>query len=100
MKYNNTDNIKTLYHWVRDDKAKDFVLKKGIVPDRLGFIYLSEKPLRQDGHIFLVAIPDNMFLFDWREFWVDGDDKEYDPNNPYYVYVDNTIPPEYLKLLK
>lgn len=99
MTYNRTDNIKALYHWVRDDKAKEFVLKNGIVPDKWGFIYLSEKPLREDGHMFLVTIPNNMFLFDWREFWEEGEGKEYDPDNPYYVYVDNTIPPEYIKLI-
>ena len=102
MKYNDTDNIKTLYHWVKDEVKKDFVLKNGIISDEYGFIYLSEKPFRTDkGYIFLVTIPDNDHLFDWREFWEDNSlGKEYDPTNPYYLYVDQRIPVEYIQLLK
>lgn len=107
VKYNDTKRIKTLYHSVFNDKAKDYVLKNGIKCDQYHWVYLSEKPIinKLVKAVFLVTIPKNDLLYDWREIWCDEDgneidmDHEYDPNNPYYMY-NADIPKQYVKLYK
>jgi len=103
--YYDTDNIKTLYHWVRDDRVRDYVLENGITADDDYSVYLSAKPLYTDrGHLFEVTIPDNYRLRDWRYSWWNDDkvefdfDHQYNPENPYFIY-EGDIPKEYVKLL-
>ena len=85
------EKIKYLYHTVRDEKGKDYVLKSGIKADRLGHVYLSAKPMNKGayakkGHVFLVKIPKSDNLWDWRDMWEESLDKTYDPKNPYFIY--------------
>lgn len=93
-----------LYHSVDSEKTLEFVQAKGIVKDEQGFVYLSKKPLSGSRfkYVFKVTIPKDKMdnLYDWREFWTDGEgDKEYDPKNPYYIYTGN-IPKEWIQLVK
>ena len=91
---------KVLYHSVTSEAKRDFVLKNGIKADSDGMIYLSEKPLESNlyKYSFKVKVPDVSKLHDWREVWSDSDDKEYDPNNPYYIY-EGDIPKQYITLI-
>lgn len=105
-------SIKTLYHWVRTREQRDYVLRNGITVDSDGFIYLSEKPLNtthpcwtpSDGYVFEVTIPDNSYLYNWEDFWLDDNgeevdfDHQRDDNNPYYIYTTN-IPVKYVELV-
>ena len=96
-----TSNIKYLYHWAGTEEKCKYILEHGIAPDIQGMIYLSAKPLYfNKGYVFLVRIPDTRLLYDWREFWEEGEGKVYDNNNAYFVYVDNPIPKEYITLIK
>lgn len=89
---------KVLYHSVKNEQARDFVLQNGIKADENSMVYLSTKPV---GGLykftFEVKVPDMNKLHDWREVWSDSDDKEYDPANPYFVY-EGDIPAKYVKL--
>lgn len=77
-------------------------MRRGLEPDHVGFIYLSERPLPGFEVTIKVTIPDINQLMDWREAWYDDNgeeidmDHEYDPSNPYYIYL-SLIPPEYLE---
>lgn len=77
-----------LYHSVTTEASRDFVLQNGIKADSDHMVYLSEKPITTGPfkYSFKVKVPDPNKLWDWRDIWDDSDDKEYDPNNPYYVY--------------
>lgn len=94
-----TKNIKFLYHSVVSEKVRDFVLKNGIKSDSNHMVYLSKFPIKKNPFkfSFVVNIPDNKKLYDWREIWEEGLDKEYDSKNPYFVY-EGDIPRQYLKL--
>tara|TARA_B100000900_G_scaffold397080_1_gene397026 strand:+ start:826 stop:1905 length:1080 start_codon:yes stop_codon:yes gene_type:complete len=91
---------KVLYHSVTDERTRDFVLKNGIKMDNQGFVYLSKKPITRlpFKYTFKVKIPNMDALYDWRDVWDDGLDKEYDKTNPYYIY-NNDIPKQYIKLI-
>jgi hypothetical protein len=91
---------KVLYHSVTDERVRDFVLKNGIKMDSQGFVYLSKKPITRlpFKYTFKVKIPDMDALYDWRDVWDAGLDKEYDKTNPYYIY-NNDIPKQYIKLI-
>ena len=90
-----------LYHSVFTKDSECFVDTHGIVTDSEGMVYLSEKPIIYDEHKFQrgqvttyacyeVIIPDEHYLYDWRDIWEDnGDDKQYDESNPFYVYEKN-----------
>ena len=95
----NTENIKTLYHSVRSEKERDFVLQNGIKADFDKMVYLSKYPLNKNQFkfSFIVKIPNNKKLYDWREIWEEDLDKEYDAKNPYFVY-EGDIPKQYIKL--
>ena len=91
----------TLYHSVSNERVRDFVLQNGIKADDQGMVYLSEKPITEKPYkySFKVIVPDIYKLWDWEEIWGDGgDDKENDPNNPYYVY-EGDIPKQNITLL-
>ena len=90
-----------LYHSVTSEDARDFVLKNGIKADSNSMVYLSEKPIttKPYKYSFKVKVPDMTKLWDWRDIWSDGDDKEYDMNNPYYVY-EGDIDKQYITLKK
>ena len=106
LQYNDTRNIKSLYHTVFDERTRDFVLENGIVQDDFGLVYLAEKPLdNRDGYVFKVTIPNNNQLLDWREAWyddageeIDSMNHQYDEDNPYYIYSGN-IAREYIELM-
>ena len=89
----------TLYHSVATEANRDFVLQNGIKADSMNMVYLSEKPIKNAPYkySFKVKVPDQNKLWDWRDIWSDSDDKEYDPNNPYYVY-EGDIPKQYVTL--
>lgn len=95
---------KYLYHGTYTIGAKRSILENGLFSDHVGMIYLSEKPIRGCKYYFRVQIPDQAYLTDWRDFWYDDNDEEidmdhqYDPDNPYYVYLGN-IPAKYIELL-
>lgn len=101
--YNDCRNIKYLYHSVFSKDVEDYVDKNGITVDEHGFIYLSQHPYKTKytTATYKVRIPDNNYLYDWREFWYDEDgepidfDHEYDETNPYYIYMMN-IPVNYI----
>ena len=86
-----------LYHSVTSEVARDFVLNNGIKADRVNMVYLSEKPITTAPYkySFKVKVPDQNKLWDWRDIWSDGDDKAYDPNNPYYIY-EGDIPKQFV----
>ena len=90
---------KVLFHSVRDEKTKEYILRNGIKADDMDMVYLSKKPM---GGIykftFEVEVPDETKLHDWRDVWEDGYDKEYDVNNPYFIY-EGDIPKQYVKLI-
>lgn len=110
--YNNTQEIKYLYHAVFTEESYEFVKKNGIKRDRDGWVYLSKYPIIKRNHnpwsvnntvaVFKVRIPDNNLLYDWRELWCDEDgneidmDHQYDKDNPYYMY-EGDIPKEYIE---
>lgn len=102
------ESIKTLYHSVFTPEAEKFDDENGIKRDSNGFIYLSEKPIIYDKHkfqrgwtttyaVYEITIPDNTYLWDWRDIWEDnGDDKQYDETNPFYIYMKD-IPLQYMR---
>lgn len=104
--YKDTKNIKTLYHTVFDKDTYDFVQGNGIVADDNNYVYLSKYPYKSESAYatFKVNIPDSNKLFDWREFWYDENgnefdyDHEWDPDNPYFIYVGN-IPKSYITVI-
>ena len=84
-------DIEYLYHSVFNKSSYDYVLENGITADDQGFVYLSEKPI--PGYAsFRVRIPNESYLHDWEEFWLDDEGNEIDfdhcldPNNKYYMY--------------
>lgn len=89
-----------LYHSVTSEATRDYVLKNGIKADSDSMVYLSEKPMTTAPfkYSFKVKVPDQNKLWDWRDVWSDSDDKEYDPNNPYYVY-EGDIPKQFVTLI-
>lgn len=90
-----------LYHSVTSEQNRDFVLSNGIKADKDSMVYLSEKPITTGlyKYAFKVRVPNASKLWDWREIWGDGnDDKEYDPNNPFYVY-EGDIPKQFVSLV-
>jgi hypothetical protein len=92
---------KVLYHSVSNERKRDFVLQNGIKSDEDGMVYLSKKPITTTPYkySFKVKVPDMNKLWDWDEIWGNGgDDKENDPNNPYYVY-EGDIPKQNVTLL-
>ena len=90
---------KILFHSVKSEREKDFVLQNGIKADDNYMVYLSEKPIGVPyKYTFEVKVPDVSKLHDWREVWSDNGDKEYDAKNPYYVY-EGDIPKQYIKLI-
>lgn len=104
--YEDCSKIKYLYHSVFSKNAEDYVDNKGITLDDSGYIYLSKYPYKQNRAVatYKVRIPNNSYLYDWREFWYDENgqpldfDHEYDETNPYFIYTDN-ISAEYLQKL-
>ena len=103
MQYKLLNEIPTLYHSTTSERSRDAILREGLKMDNLGMVYLSEQPIDSPNfpYTFLVRIPDQEYLADWREIWyddgepVDGD-HEYDANNPYYIYLAD-IPPKYIE---
>lgn len=91
---------KVLYHSVTSEAARDYILKNGIKADSNSMVYLSEKPMTTTPYkySFEVRVPDMNKLWDWRDIWSDSMDKEYDENNPYYVY-EGDIAKQYVKLM-
>jgi hypothetical protein len=63
-------------------------------------VYLSEKPITTAPYkfSFRVKVPDENRLWDWRDIWSDSTDKQYDPNNPYYIY-EGDIDKQYITLV-
>ncbi len=93
------NTTKILFHSVKDERTRDFVIQNGIKADENYMIYLSKKPIGTPyKYTFKVSIPDNTKLHDWREVWDDNIDKEYDTENPFYVY-EGDIPKQYVKLI-
>lgn len=88
----------TYYHGTDD---LDWVMKNGIVPRDTfnGFIYLTTDLSMTRGykHVVEVDIPDFRSLYDWRDVWDEGDDKQYSKGN--YVYAARSIPPKYLTVI-
>lgn len=98
-----TSRITHLYHSTSSEEVLKSILTKGLLTsmNSEGMIYLSEKPIVFGGkaasYVLRVKIPDNRELADWREFWYDdGDEKQYDESNPYYIYLKD-IPPRYIE---
>jgi hypothetical protein len=90
---------KILYHSVRSEKERDFILQNGIKADADSMVYLSEKPIGIPyKYTFAVTVPNPDKLHDWREVWDTANDKEYDADNPYYVY-EGDISKLYVKLV-
>jgi hypothetical protein len=90
---------KILFHSVKDEISRDFVIQNGIMADENHMVYLSEKPIGYPyKYTFKVSIPDHTKLHDWREVWGDDMDKQYDTENPYYVY-EGDIGKQYVKLI-
>jgi hypothetical protein len=90
---------KELFHSVKDERTRDFIIQNGIKADENYMVYLSEKPIGAPyKYTFKVSIPNHTKLHDWREVWDDSIDKEYDTENPYYVY-EGDIPKQYVKLI-
>lgn len=90
-----------LYHNT-DKRNLSSILAKGLQKDEFGLVYLSTYPIKGYEVTLKVEVPDENLLVDWREIWMeDGEefdqDHQYDPTNPYFVYMD-PIPPEYLTL--
>ena len=105
--YEDCSKIKYLYHSVFSKEAEDYVDDNGITVDDFNCIYLSKYPYKPNYAVatYKVAIPNNSYLYDWREFWYDDEEEpldpfehEYDETNPYFIYMDN-IPVEYLQKL-
>lgn len=103
--YNDCSKIKYLYHSVFSKNAEDYVDKNGITTDNDGYIYLSTYPYQTNHAVatYKVTIPNNNYLYDWREFWYDENEEpldafehEYDESNPYYIYMLD-IPVEYIE---
>lgn len=98
------ENIPSILYHSTEEKYVNAILKEGLKTGRDGFIYLSEKPIKTRilTHTFQVTVPNKRELMDWREAWgedmYDFGDKEYDPDNPYWLYLQK-IPSKYLKLL-
>ncbi len=88
-----------LYHST-NKAGRDSILKNGLETNYEGFIYLAEKPIRKRNmeYVFKVKIPSQSDLMDWREAFDDGDDseREYDPKNPYYLYL-SPIPKKFIR---
>ena len=100
--YELTKEIPTLYHSA-DRRDVESIQKEGLRTDDLGMVYLAEKPIEGFDVAFLVTIPNQSQLADWREIWYNDDeeidmDHQYDDDNPYYIYL-GPIAPEYLKLV-
>lgn len=110
LDYKKLYRIKYLYHWVSEERVRNYILKNGITKDEDGFVYLSEKPFnktRKDwsktkGFLFKVKIPNNDLLYFWEEFWTDENgneidsDHQADPKNQYYIYMGD-IPLKYVE---
>ncbi len=101
--YELTEEIPTLYHSA-DQRDVESIQREGLRTDDFGMVYLAEKPIEGFDVAFLVTIPNQSQLADWREIWYDDDgeeidmDHQYDEDNPYYIYL-GPIAPEYLKLV-
>lgn len=105
--YEDCSKIKYLYHSVFSKNTENYVDNNGITVDDSGYIYLSKYPYKQNHVVatYKVMIPNNSYLYDWKEFWYDENgepldpfEHEYDENNPYYIYMKD-IPVEYLQKL-
>lgn len=90
-----------LYHSTSKSNLSS-ITDKGLQKDEFGLVYLSTYPIKGYDVTFEVEIPNRNLLIDWRDVWMeDGEeidqDHQYDPDNPYFVYMDS-IPPEYLTI--